>query len=319
MANAYTNTTAMAGTVQTAYDLAIRFPLRSQVMYRSLSDVRPVQQAHPGLTVRWSFYQDLTDSIGVAPTALTEDVDPDAVALSNVTNRDVTLAEYGNSTLATIKLYAGAFSAVDQANANILARDMAAKIDNLALATLRQGTNVVYSGGASTIDTTGPTSAVAAGDVFNSALVRYVVAKLRGGNVAPRMGQLYLGYVHPDMSHDLQAEVGNAAWRPPHEYSAAGNIWNGTIGVYGGAAFVETSRAYSATDGTTSRRVFRSLFVGQECLAEAVAIEPHTVVGPVVDKLRRHAPLGWFGLLGMARFREEAIWRVEAASSITAA
>ncbi len=58
------------------------------------------------------------------------------------------------------------------------------------------------------------------------------------------------------------------------------------------------------------------ILAGQQALAEAVAEEPHVVIGPVVDKLMRHRPMGWYGVLGFARYREEALYRIESGSSI---
>ena len=67
---------------------------------------------------------------------------------------------------------------------------------------------------------------------------------------------------------------------------------------------------------THETKVFNTYFAGQQALAEAVAEEPHVVIGPVVDKLMRHRPLGWYGVLGHAIYREEALYRVETSSSI---
>jgi len=67
---------------------------------------------------------------------------------------------------------------------------------------------------------------------------------------------------------------------------------------------------------THETNVFNTYFAGQQALAEAVAEEPHVVIGPVVDKLMRHRPLGWYGVLGFSRYREEALYRVETSSSI---
>jgi N4-gp56 family major capsid protein len=67
---------------------------------------------------------------------------------------------------------------------------------------------------------------------------------------------------------------------------------------------------------TPETKVFNTYFAGQQALAEAVAEEPHVVIGPVVDKLMRHRPLGWYGVLGHAIYREEALYRVETSSSI---
>ncbi len=100
--------------------------------------------------------------------------------------------------------------------------------------------------------------------------------------------------------------------------SSQDRIWAGEIGTYEGAYFVESARLYNATDGSSSARVYRTILAGQQALAEAVAEEPHVVIGPVVDKLMRHRPMGWYGVLGFARYREEALYRIESGSSIAA-
>ena len=67
---------------------------------------------------------------------------------------------------------------------------------------------------------------------------------------------------------------------------------------------------------TPETRVFNTYFAGQQALAEAVAEEFHVVIGPVVDKLMRHRPLGWYGVAGWNIYRDEALYRVESTSSI---
>jgi N4-gp56 family major capsid protein len=82
------------------------------------------------------------------------------------------------------------------------------------------------------------------------------------------------------------------------------------------AAIVTQVTSGTSVTFTHETRVFNTYFAGQQALAEAVAEEPHVVIGPVVDKLMRHRPLGWYGVLGFARYREEALYRVETSSSI---
>jgi len=83
--------------------------------------------------------------------------------------------------------------------------------------------------------------------------------------------------------------------------------------------------ANSGTVGTNTltvtpvTKVFRTLLAGQQALAEAVAEEPHVVAGPVTDKLMRFRPLGWYGMLGFARYREASLYRIESTSSINKA
>jgi N4-gp56 family major capsid protein len=82
--------------------------------------------------------------------------------------------------------------------------------------------------------------------------------------------------------------------------------------------------ANSGTVGTNTltvtpvTRTFKTIICGQQALAEAVAEEPHIVIGNVTDKLMRFRPMGWYGVLGFARYREEALYRIETGSSIAA-
>lgn len=81
---------------------------------------------------------------------------------------------------------------------------------------------------------------------------------------------------------------------------------------------METPRAYNATDGASSARVFRTYFMGQQALAEAVAEEFHVVIGPVIDRLMRFQPIGWYGVAGWSVYRQASLVRVETSSSIDA-
>lgn len=306
MANAFTDTTALAGVVKTAYDRYVEMALRSQPLMRDLVSKRPVQQAMPGSSVVFSLYQDLA----AATSALTEDADPDAVALSNVTTVTVTLNEYGNVVLNTRLLGETSFADIDPAVANIIAYNMADSVDKIVVTTARSGSNVEYSGNATS------TATVDATDTLSGADVRKVVAKLRAANAVPKSGSLYAAYTHPETAHDLRAETGALAFEDIRKYTGPENILNGVTGVLGGAYFVETPRAYTATDGAASAKVYRTLVCGDQAIAEAVAVEPNVVLGEVVDKLKRFRPMGWYALFGHAVYRQAALYRIESGSSI---
>lgn len=321
MANAYTDTTAMSNAVQTAYDRFFEFALRAQPLFRQVADKRPAQQTAPGGSVVLERYQDLA----VATTPLTETTDPDAVALGNPTTVTITLNEYGNPVLRTRKLYLYALTDVDPAIANIVAYNMADSVDSLVQTVLRAGTNVIQrKAGTVTYVTNGTLTTpvgttMTATDSFTSAMARLAVAKLRTNKAVPRKGSLYWCAMHPEVSYDLRSETGAAAWRDPHNYSAAGNIWAGEIGSYEGAYYIESPRCYNAVDagtGDNTVRRFRTYYAGQQALAEVVADEFHIVAGPIVDKLARFRPLGWLGVAGWARYREEALIRAESTSTI---
>jgi N4-gp56 family major capsid protein len=279
---------------------------------RSLADKRPVQQAMPGSSVVFSIYNDLA----AVTDTLTETTDPDAVALSDVSTVSVTLNERGNTVLQTRKLGEFAFSDVDPAIANIVAFNMADSLDQVVNAVLIGGTNVEYATGGTT--TPSSTATVAAEDTISSADIRKVVAKLRAGKAVPREGNLYAAYAHPEVTHDLRAESGSGSFDDIRKYTEGnvGNILGGVVGVMHGAYFVETPRAYTATDGASSTKVYRTIVAGQQALAEAVAVEPGIVIGPVVDRLMRFRPVGWYGLLGHSLYRQAALYRIESSSSI---
>lgn len=316
MANAFTDTSGGSlGTslVQTAYDRLVEFQLRSQPLFRTFATKRPERQAMPGSAVVFQLYNDMA----AATSALTETTDPDAVAIGNTSSVTVTLYEYGNAALVTRKLQLFSLADVDPAIADIIAYNMADSIDVLAQTPLRGGTNVIREvAGAMTFASA--TANVTSTDTVKSRDFRAAVAKLRGNNAVPVRGSYYGAVVHPDVSMDLRAETGAGGWRTPHEYgSSQTNIFAGEIGTYEGAVFVENPRCYKATDGATSETVFRSYVMGRQALAEAVAEEPHVVIGPVVDKLMRFRPIGWYGVLGWARYREPALYRIETAGSLT--
>lgn len=392
MPNSYTNTTALGGLVKTAYDRYVEFALRAQPMIRAVADKKPVQQAMPGSSVVFSLYNDLA----AATSTLAETTDPDAVALSDVETVSVTLNEYGNASLVTRKLQLFSLSDVDPAVADIIAFNMADSLDIVAQNTLRQGTNVIYSGATAT-----STATISAAATLDSADIRKAVAKLRSNKAVPRAGSLYWVGIHPEVSHDLRAESGSVGWRDAHLHTdgSLGNLYAGTIGTYEGAFFVENPRMYSAksgadqtalattavtvagtsagftfgvasssviasraevgdkiagtgiasgakitalsTSGSTTTitvdtantaavtvstvvtvtpvtRVFSTLLCGKQALAEAVSQEPGVVIGPITDKLMRFRPIGWYGVLGWNRYREEALYRIESGSSIAA-
>ena len=342
MANAYTDTSSGSlGTnlVQTAYDRYVEFALRAVPMVRDIADKRPVQQAMPGSSVVFQIYTDLAQ----ATTALSETTDPDAVALGNTTQVSVTLQEYGNASLATRKLELFSLSDVDPAIADIIAFNMADSLDTVALGALTGGTNAIAEVNGAAVSTYAGTytngttqKSILSTDVIKSRDIRLAVAKLRANKAVPRQGEYYWCGIHPEVSHDLRAETGSGGWRDDHKYSETGSseFWPGTIGTYEGAMFVESPRmanfadgtgagTASGTFGTTSYvnatggvRVFRTLVAGKQALAEAVAEEPHVVFGPVVDKLMRFRPIGWYGVLGFARYRDASLIRIESTSSI---
>lgn len=235
----------------------------------------------------------------------------DRTALSESTV-SVTLNEYGRAIGLTAKLRATGLVDVDAGAVNVVAYDLINSLDTVARDVVVAGTNADQSGDA------GSKGAIDTSDTFASSDVRTAVAKLRGRSAVPIRDGYYVAHIHPDVSFDLREEAGsNANWREAHIYASPETIFAGEIGAYEGAIFIETPRAAIEADaGSGTTDVYKTVFLGQEYLAKAVAIEPHIVQSPVTDRLRRLPGIGWYFLGNWGRFREESAHRYESASSL---
>lgn len=313
MADAFTGTSAVT-LDQAAYDLLIRYPLRSQLYFDRVADVMPTRQSMPGASVIFN----LATEMAAATTPLTETSDVDAVAIAN-TQVTVTLVEYGNAVNTTAKLRGTSMIEVSPIVANLLGYNAGLSMDTVVFNILAAGTNVIYG------STFTARTAVTSAATITSSKLRQIDASLKEANVAD-IGGFYTAFIHPRVSYDLRSETGAAAWRDPHVYSQPGEIWNGELGAYEHMRFVESPRVVPFTDGGAGGTVdvYPTIVVGREALAKAWSNtdgngpQPKVVMSPVIDKLRRFVPMGWYWLGGYGRFREASLFRLETASSIGA-
>ena len=305
---------------QTAFDRIAYFALRSELLFDQAADVMPTAQAMPGSAVTFTIFSDLSP----ATSTLNEvtDVTPVALSDSQVT---VTLAEYGNAVVTTAKLRGTSFLDVDASAANIVGFNAGDSIDRVVRDVLAGGSNVSYATGGATDPSSRTT--INTDDLLTANDVRKEVARLRAANVATFNGA-YMGYIHPDVSYDFRSATDAAAWRTPANYVNPEGIYNGEIGMFEGVRFMESARAplfanASNNSGSTGTiDVYGTLIMGRQALAKAVANaagygdQPTMVYGEVVDVLKRFQPVGWKHFVGYGVFRQEALRRIESASSI---
>lgn len=314
MADALTTTSSLT-LDQAAYDRVAYWPLRAELYFDAVADVKPTRQSMPGSSV--IFYQ--PTEMTAATGTLNESTDVDAVALADA-QVTVTLLEKGNVAKTTAKARGTAYIELDPVVVNLVGYNAGLSVDTIAAAVLAGGTNVRYPGasGGTARNTILPT------DVVTAAGVRRAVAELRGANVATFNGS-YVGFIHPDASYDFRNATGTLAWTDPHAYSDPTGIWNGDIGTFGGVRFIEASRTPIVADAgssTTLTDVYQTLIVGKQALAKAWSItdgggpQPSVFPTPITDNLRRFQGTAWYHLYGIARFREAAIRRLETASTI---
>jgi N4-gp56 family major capsid protein len=305
---------------QTAFEKLAYFALRPELYFDRFAEVEATNATNPGATHTFTIFQDLA----VASSELSETTDVTPVALSD-SQVNVTMKEYGNAVVTTAKLRATSFINVDPVAANAVGYNAGISIDSVCRDVLQAGTNVIYATGGATDPSSRTT--VNSDDTLSANDVRRVVAQLRGANV-PTIGGSYVGFIHPDVSYDFRSATDAAAWRTPANYVDPSGIYNGEIGMFEGVRFMESSRAplfanASNNSGSTGTiDVYGTLIMGRQALAKAVANaagygdQPTMVYGEVVDVLKRFQPVGWKHFVGYGVFRQEALRRIESASSI---
>ena len=314
MADAFTQVSSLASVGTTAHVALAYFSLRDEFFFDQVADVKPTQQTHAGGTVLFYIYDEMAEATG----ALTETVDPDAIAIADSTVT-VTLVEQGNAVRTTAKARGTDLLELDRDAANLIGHNAGLSLDSIARAVLEAGSNAIFANGAANRGAIDGTD-----DVLGADEIAEAVAKLRGANVQTHDG-LYTAYIHPDNSYDLRRETGAAGWAEPANVSDATRRWTGMVGAFNGARIIEAPRVSKDVDGGSGNvDVYLTLVVGRQALAKAHAMKdgykelPQIIVGPQTDKLRRFNSLGWKWLGGYKRFREASIQRIECSSTIGA-
>lgn len=301
-----------ATVVKAAYDRYFEMALRHAPILREIADKRPVQVDKPSSTITLSTHADLA----VVTGTLAENTDVTPATFPPATPITITLAERGNAVLETRLLREFSMTDVDPYLANVVAYNMRDSLDYQFQQVLIGGTNVLRGGGVA--GTVNLLQASEATHHLTSTDIRTLRTRLVSNAAVPKRDDLYGAYVHPDVSFDIKSDSGAGTWREPHVYTSPDNIWKHVVGVYEGFYFVESARMYTALDGGSSAKVYRSIFCGQQAMAEAEAVTPQLVASGKVgaDLLSRLYTLGWYSVLGWSIFRQAALYRGEHVSTI---
>jgi N4-gp56 family major capsid protein len=300
---------AQAG-VTTVYDLAVLEAYRSKNIFRRFADVKWSESAAPvrGNPVTFT----LITALSTATSALAETTEPTPVTL-NDSQKTITLAEYGNAIKRTNKASVTSMFNLEMADVREIAANMEESVDIIARDILVAGTQVYR------VNDRATRGAVVAGDTFTANQLRRARAFLMGKNTPYMPGaDMYVGVIHPDVSYDLQVESGNQAWIGPHVNVDTNAIYTGEIGALGGVRVVENANAKIFVDAGAGSTVdvYITLVMGFQALGEAVGTPQHVVISGPFDDLQRFVSVGWYGLLGFGRIRENSLVRIESSSSL---
>ncbi len=309
---------------QVAYDLRAWFSLRPEIYFDAAADVESTNESMRGKSVTFTIVNDIP--IQSAPLTDGTDVTPIAVSDSQI---NVVLNEYGATIVTSAKARGTSFIDIDPVVANLIGFNAGISVNDLARAALDTGTNVMYASGsgATTLQTAVSTRVgVTASETIASVDIRSARARLASMNVQ-RFGNLYNGFIHPDVVVDLMQETVSGSqvqgWTAAQVYSNPEQILNGELGSYLGVRWIETPTApvYQGA-GATAGNVFGTFIMGRQSLAKAISRapgfgpRPRTFPGPVTDYLRRLQPTSWYWLGAYAPFRTASLIRIESSSSL---
>jgi len=301
-----TTTTSVTNQVQTGYDLAADFALRTFPIFDQFTTTKTAD-TNPGDSITFHRWTELAETA----SAINEvtDVTPVALASSTFT---VTPLEYGSVTVTTAKArhdtMLPSFSA-DQVN--LVAYSMALSLDSVCRAAMDASGEERWIGQSSE-------AAITATDILTADEVRKEHAYITNDNVMP-FGSDYIWVMDPYVAYDLKSETGDGAWIAPAQYVNTDKVYNNEVGKFGGFKFIESDRVTMTADGGASTvDTYHNYIFGADNTAKAVSIAPALVQRPPIDYLQRLESLGWYAYVGYDTFRSEASRLVLCASSIGA-
>lgn len=322
------NTDLGTNLVTLAYDKLVEKNLRKQPQFRAIVDKKVGSQTHNGSSIRFQFHNDIADT-SIASARLEETVDPDAIAMPATSYVDVTEDEFGRVVIPTRKLSLMSLADVEPWIANAVAFNMAKTLDDGVRLVLDSTENVIIN--VAGMGGPGVPSATTAEGIYNGQTfggtynpgeaataglggesIRTATTKFRATAVAPRFGAFYVGYIHPEASHQLRTETGSNTWRTPHDYQDASALIAGELGSWEGVRFIETPNV-TVTEGDmmSPGKKYNTYILGAQALAEAVWKEPKIEFGNVTDKLNRFRPVGWHGILNWKLYRPQSLIKIQ--------
>jgi N4-gp56 family major capsid protein len=324
MANAITGSTQLSASptnysgANSQLSPAIQTIWSKEILFQSMPILRFEQFAvkktelgvQPGLTINFMRYNNLGQA-----SQLVEGVRMETNALT-ASQFSITVAEQGYAVAVSELLLNASFDDVMASASRLLGRNMAQYLDVSARDTLLQAPSVLYA--YNKFDTTvnntrtvlspydkGTAAANRNGLTgnykFTAALTKDVVETLATKNV-PRLGETYVGFVHPHQSRWLRDDP---EFIEVTKYAAPGNFMLGEIGRLNDVVFIETTQVSKIKNAGNSD-VYQALFLGDNAFGHAISLPVELRDGGILDFGREHA-LAWYAIWGLGLITSEAV------------
>lgn len=309
--------TQLSPAVQQLWSKEILFQAMPILRYEQFAVKKTELGVSPGLTIHFMRYNNLPSA-----AQLVEGVRMQSVALT-ASQFDITVAEQGFAVAVTELLLNASFDDVMASASRLLGRNMALYLDGSARDTLRQASSLIYGYNkpalASAVRT--PLSpydhgvpATGAGNpglsqgnfALTAAVVKDVAETLATKNV-PRLGDTYVGFVHPHQSRQLRDDP---EYIEVTKYAAPGNFMLGEIGRLSDCVFIETTQVWndlvSNIGGSGNALYYDAIFLGDNAFGHAISLPVELRDAGILDYGREHG-LAWYAIWGLGLITDQAV------------
>ena len=297
-----TTTVSIPSSVREYYSKEIIREAQPRLRFAQFAKKRTDLTTNPGNSIEFTKYSSIAKG-----GKLTEGVNLDEKAMSN-SRVNIPVDEYGNAVKITEKAIQLSMHNELQEASISLATDMAQVLDESLMEAALSTTNTVY-GGSRTVST-----ALVAGDSFDTDVVKDVVEKLATNNAPKFEGAYYVCIAHP---HQLRQLRDDPDWVDAHKYveTGVGALDMGEVGMYEGVRFVETTNV-PANDAIESQQKFgvsiptwEAVIFGENAYAWAEALPVEMRTKEATDYGRMHG-IAWYAIWGFGIIEEKNIFSV---------
>lgn len=304
--------------VQELWSKEILFMAMPTLRFEQFAVKKTELGVQPGLTIHFMRYNNLP-----AASQLVEGVRMEPVSLT-ASQFDISVAEQGFAVAVTELLLNASFDDVMASASRLLGRNMALYLDGSARDTLRQATSLIYGYNkpalASAVRTplspydhgvpAANNAALQAGNYAMTASVTKDVAETLATKNVPRLGDSYVGFVHPHQSRQLRDDP---EWIEVTKYAAPGNFMLGEIGRINDIVFIETTQVwndtyYNLTGSSTGANplYYDAIFIGDNAFGHAISLPVELRDAGILDYGREHG-LAWYSIWGLGLITDQSV------------
>ena len=213
-----------------------------KVIFRFLLATEPdILPRRNGKVVQWFRYS----LLGANTSASTEGAVGTGLALTTTTV-SATVAEYSDFITVSTFLEETAIDPIVQNAAEQLGYRAGLSVDTIVR---------------TEFDSTASPEIATLGSALTAADLRQAVALLKGANVMPKMGDDFVGIIHPYVVFDLQSDNTAGGFVDVLKYAQPGNFLNGEVGRVGGVRLFQTTNV--KTSGTAPNVKYYVYVVGK--------------------------------------------------------